>query len=136
MTKFAVVKAGGKQYLVKENDEIIVDKIEAKEKDKLELDKLAEFNDEQVNLQLGTPLLKDKVNVQVITQPKYNTDYGSNSDDADTRILQIYFLSAYLWIRMKSVDQHYVKNCKFLKWLIQKHKKRFQAIETLGQNDW
>ncbi|OGK14716.1 50S ribosomal protein L21 [Candidatus Roizmanbacteria bacterium RIFCSPHIGHO2_02_FULL_37_15] len=70
MTKFAVVKAGGKQYLVKENDEIIVDKIEAKEKDKLELEKLAEFNDEQVNLQLGTPLLKDKVNVQVITQLK------------------------------------------------------------------
>lgn len=80
MAKYAVVKTGGKQYLVKENDEIIVDRIEGKpasakasagkEKEKIDLEKLAEFDSEKLNLQLGTPVLKEKVQAQIISQLK------------------------------------------------------------------
>ena len=70
MAKYAVVKTGGKQYLVKENDEIIVEKIESKPASNVELVKLAEFDDEKLNLQLGTPALKEKVQAQIISQLK------------------------------------------------------------------
>lgn len=78
MTKFAVVKTGGKQYLVKENDEIIVDRINAKPsfakategEEKVELEKLAEFDDEKISLQVGKPVLKEKLTASVVTHLK------------------------------------------------------------------
>lgn len=70
MTKFAVVKTGGKQYLVKEKDEIIVDKIEQDAKKTVGLIKLAEFDDKEEDVKLGDPILKDKVDAQVVEQLK------------------------------------------------------------------
>lgn len=70
MTKYAVVKTGGKQYLVKENDEIVVDRLEGKENEKIELDKLAEFADDTLNLQLGAPVLKEKIAATIISHLK------------------------------------------------------------------
>ncbi|OGK10042.1 50S ribosomal protein L21 [Candidatus Roizmanbacteria bacterium RIFCSPHIGHO2_01_FULL_35_10] len=70
MTRFAIVKTGGKQYLVKADDEIIVDKIEAEAKKNINLEKLAEFDDEKMDLQLGSPLLKNKTNAEVMEQLK------------------------------------------------------------------
>ncbi len=70
MAKYAVVKTGGKQYLVKENDEIVVDKLEVKEKDKIELETLATFDNDSLDLDLGTPDLKAKVSGEVLAQLK------------------------------------------------------------------
>ncbi|OGK17342.1 50S ribosomal protein L21 [Candidatus Roizmanbacteria bacterium RIFCSPHIGHO2_01_FULL_39_12c] len=70
MAKLAVIKTGGKQYLVKENDEIIVEKIESNGKKTVELDKLAEFDEEKINLKLGTPLLKEKIKAEILEQLK------------------------------------------------------------------
>lgn len=76
MTKYAVVNTGGKQYLVKENDEIIIDRINgnsASEKSKtvkVDIDKLAEFDDEKDSFQIGTPILKEKVSGEIVTQLK------------------------------------------------------------------
>lgn len=70
MTQHAVIKTGGKQYIVKENDELIVEKIEAKDKESIGLEKLAEFDDEKTTLELGMPLLKNKVSAVVISQLK------------------------------------------------------------------
>lgn len=70
MTQHAVIKTGGKQYIVKENDELIVEKIDAKDKEMVELEKLAEFDAEKTTLELGMPLLKDKVSAVVISQLK------------------------------------------------------------------
>lgn len=70
MAKYAVVKTGGKQYLVKEDDEIVVDKLEARDNEKVELVKLAEFEDEKLVLKLGNPTLKEKVGAQVVSQLK------------------------------------------------------------------
>ncbi|MDO8497741.1 MAG: 50S ribosomal protein L21 [bacterium] len=70
MAKFAVVKTGGKQYLVKQNDEIVVDKVLTEEKKDLELETLATFDSEGSDLTLGTPLLESKVKATVVGHMK------------------------------------------------------------------
>jgi len=68
--KVAVIKTGGKQYLVRENDEIIVDQINAKPKDKLELETLAVFAEDSTQFDLGKPTLKTKVKAELIENLK------------------------------------------------------------------
>ena len=69
MVKFAVVKTGGKQYLVKEGSEIVVDKVEGKEKDKIELETLTVFDPEK-EIELGTPFLDKKTQGVIVEQLK------------------------------------------------------------------
>jgi len=70
MNTFAVIKTGGKQYLVKEGDFITVDKIEAKEKEKVNLETLMIFDEQGNNLDLGTPTLTKKVEAEVVSHTK------------------------------------------------------------------
>ncbi|MCX7955889.1 MAG: 50S ribosomal protein L21 [Patescibacteria group bacterium] len=70
MAKFAVIKTGGKQYLVKEEDKIIVDRIEAKEKEKIDLDTLMIFSDDEKEFEMGNPLLGKKVIAEIVSQDK------------------------------------------------------------------
>ena len=70
MNTFAVIKTGGKQYLVKEGDLITVDKIEAKEKEKVNLETLMIFDEQGNNLDLGTPTLTKKVEAEVVSHTK------------------------------------------------------------------
>lgn len=65
----AVIKTGGKQYLVKESDEIIVDRVSAEEKAKVDLETLAIFDPEK-DIELGLPNLKDKVKAEVLQHLK------------------------------------------------------------------
>lgn len=66
MSKYAVIKTGGKQYLIKEGQEIIVDKLNLEKKAKAELETLATFDDEGKQIDLGTPNLTTKVQIEVI----------------------------------------------------------------------
>ena len=66
MVKYAVVKTGGKQYLVHEGMEITVDLMDAEKSKKVELESLLKFDDEGKTFDLGTPLLKDKVTAEVV----------------------------------------------------------------------
>lgn len=68
--KFAVIKTGGKQYIVKENDEIIVDNLNEDVKKTVEFDKLAEGDTEKVAIELGKPLLDSKVKATVVENMK------------------------------------------------------------------
>ena len=70
MSKFAVVKTGGKQYVVKENDELVVDRLDQKEKDVVELPALATFDSEKGTVELGMPLLSKKTKAQVVSHMK------------------------------------------------------------------
>lgn len=70
MVKLAVVKTGGKQYLVKEGDIITVDRLPNKEKDSLELETLAVFDNEKDLFELGTPKLTKATKSQVIASLK------------------------------------------------------------------
>ncbi len=69
MAKFAVVKTGGKQYLVKENDVINVDQVVGKEKDVLDLETLAIFDTEK-ELELGMPTLAKKIKAEIVEHVK------------------------------------------------------------------
>jgi len=65
----AVIKTGGKQYLIKEGDEIVVDQLTGKEKDKIDLETLAIFESDK-DIKLGTPILEKKTTVEIISQTK------------------------------------------------------------------
>jgi len=70
MVNFAVVKTGGKQYLVKENDVLTVDLIDKKEKEMIDLPVLAFFDEEGKNIEIGTPYLGKKVKAEVLSSGK------------------------------------------------------------------
>ena len=61
---FAVIKTGGKQYLVKEGDVIKVEKLAGNAGDKIQFDTLLSFEGETLNI--GAPLLKQMVAAEVV----------------------------------------------------------------------
>lgn len=70
MATFAVVKVGGKQYLVKDNDEIVVDRVTAEEKKTVELVTLATFSEDGSKVELGKPTLATSVKAEVLSHLK------------------------------------------------------------------
>ena len=62
----AVIKTGGKQYLVKAGDVLNIEKIEAKQGDSVSFDTLLKAEGGQ--LEIGTPMLADKVKAEVVEQ--------------------------------------------------------------------
>ena len=65
--KLAVIKTGGKQYLVKEKDKLKIEKIIAKEGDEIKFDKVLLVADKNVNL--GAPFIEDaEVKAKVLKQ--------------------------------------------------------------------
>lgn len=69
MVKLAIVKTGGKQFLVKENEEIVVDHL-PNEKGEIALNVLAIFDDQGESLEVGNPLLEKKIKAQIVEQGK------------------------------------------------------------------
>lgn len=70
MAKYGVVKTGGKQYLVKENDIILVDRLVNEVKSTIELETLAVFDTESGSVELGAPNLAKKIKAEVIENLK------------------------------------------------------------------
>lgn len=62
----AVIKTGGKQYLVKAGDVLNIEKIEAKQGESVSFETL--FKAEGEKLEIGAPLLSTKVSAEVIEQ--------------------------------------------------------------------
>lgn len=69
MIKHAVILSGGQQFLVKENDEILVQSTSGAENDNIELDTLAIFDGENA-VALGTPVLPTKTKAVVVANVK------------------------------------------------------------------
>lgn len=67
MGAFAVVQSGGKQYIVKRDDELIVDHLSTEENKTVAFDTLALFDSEKKTLQLGKPFLKNRTEAKVLT---------------------------------------------------------------------
>jgi large subunit ribosomal protein L21 len=67
--KLAVIQTGGKQYIVKENQELFVDNI-ITDKKELELPILLAWDDEKDDVEIGTPSLKSVAKVTVLDQLK------------------------------------------------------------------
>jgi len=70
MAKFSVIKTGGNQYLVKENDEIIVDQLDSKEGSEIEVETLAVFDSDSAKIELGTPGTATKTKIKVVANLK------------------------------------------------------------------
>ncbi|MFA6228112.1 MAG: 50S ribosomal protein L21 [Patescibacteria group bacterium] len=66
MVKIAVIKTGGKQYLVKENDKIKVEKLAEADGSKIELETLLVADGEKV--EMGEPTLAAKVMAKILGQ--------------------------------------------------------------------
>ena len=65
--KLAVIKTGGKQYLIKEGDRLKIEKINAEEGDNFDFDKVLLVSDKEVNI--GAPLVEGvKVSAKVLKQ--------------------------------------------------------------------
>jgi len=65
MSKIAVIKTGGKQYIAKENDILIVDLLKAEKDAPYEFEAVAKF-DPEGDVEVGFPLLETKVQAKVI----------------------------------------------------------------------
>ena len=70
MSNLAVVKTGGKQYLVRVGETIVVDKINSEVGQMVELSMLAEFSDDGKTVELGAPNLTKKALCVVVEQGK------------------------------------------------------------------
>ena len=68
--KFAIVKTGGKQYLAKVNDFLIVDHISKKEGEKIKLETLAVFDEEGKEVVIEKNKIKNPVEAKVIKHAK------------------------------------------------------------------
>lgn len=62
--KIAVIRTGGKQYVVKEKDKIKIEKLKTEVGNKVEFDTLLIADGDKIDL--GSPLLKDKVEAKVL----------------------------------------------------------------------
>lgn len=69
MSTYAVVKTGGKQYLVKESDQIVVEHLEGETGATVELPALSIFDTEGRALEFGAPL-KKAVTAEILEQGK------------------------------------------------------------------
>lgn len=57
MATFAVIKAGGKQYIVREGQELKIEKLESEVGATIDFDVLLVSDDEGKTTQIGTPIL-------------------------------------------------------------------------------
>ena len=66
----AVVKTGGKQYIVKEGDTLDIEKIEGDEGSKIALESILLINDDK-NIKVGAPLVEGaKLEAEIVKQFK------------------------------------------------------------------
>ena len=62
--KIAVIKTGGKQYVVKENDKLKIEKLEVEAGEKVEFETLLVADGDKV--EIGEPILSTKVEGRVV----------------------------------------------------------------------
>ncbi len=68
---FAVIKTGGKQYLVSPKDKIKIEKISTEEEKEVIFDEVLLMGNDEKDIQIGDPLVKGaKVKAKVIKQDK------------------------------------------------------------------
>ena len=68
---FAIIKTGGKQYKIKENDTIFVEKLKNKKGDKIDIKDVLLLSNDKTNIKVGTPFLKGiTIKAEVLEQKK------------------------------------------------------------------
>ena len=68
---FAIIKSGGKQYKIKENDIIFVEKLKNKKGDKIDIKDVLLLSNDEKNIKIGAPYLKGiSIKAEVLEQKK------------------------------------------------------------------
>ena len=70
MSKIAVIKTGGKQYLVREGDVLYVEKLPVEKGEKVSFETLAIYDEKSKKAEIGESVLKTKVEAEVLEQVK------------------------------------------------------------------
>ncbi|OGL73788.1 50S ribosomal protein L21 [Candidatus Uhrbacteria bacterium RIFCSPHIGHO2_12_FULL_60_25] len=66
---FAIIKTGGKQYIVREGDALAIEKLDGSTGDKVEFEVLLRAEDDASKLDVGTPTVADaKVHGEITEQ--------------------------------------------------------------------
>jgi len=97
MTKIAVIKTGGKQYKVKENDLIKIEKLKFDVGKKVKFDTLLVASEDAKEFNLGTPTLGEKVEAEV-------SEHGKND-----KVTVVKYKNKTRYLRTKGHRQHYTK---------------------------
>jgi len=99
----AVIKTGGKQYLVKTGDRVKIEKLEGKVGDKITFSEVL-FSGDEKSVKVGTPFIKDaKVEGKILKQGKakkvtgikhkpkkrYKVKFGHRQDFTEVEILKV-----------------------------------------------
>ena len=66
----AVIKTGGKQYLVKKGDKIKIEKLKGKEGDNVKFETLLTTDENGSKIEVGKPTLKSKVEAKILKQDR------------------------------------------------------------------
>lgn len=74
MAKLAIIRTGGKQYLVKEKDKLKIEKLVAEPGSKIELETLLIADGDQIKI--GEPILDTKISATVNKQGHLRTVTG------------------------------------------------------------
>ena len=68
---FAIIKTGGKQYKIKENDTIFVEKLNNKKGDKIDIKDVLLLSNDDKDIKIGTPILKGiTIKAEVLEQKR------------------------------------------------------------------
>ncbi len=67
--KFAVIKTGGKQYIVSEGQKLRIEKLNIKEGQVVDFDQVLLYVEDE-NVEIGMPILNKKVAAKVLRQGK------------------------------------------------------------------
>lgn len=93
----AVIKTGGKQYLVKKGDKLKVEKLNGKEGDTIKFDTLLITDEKGSNVEIGKPAVKSKVEAKILKQ------------DRDKKILVTKYKSKTRYLRRVGHRQHFTQ---------------------------
>ncbi len=66
----AIIKTGGKQYLVKKGDKLKIEKLTGKEGDTVKLDILLTTDEKGEKVEIGKPLLATKAEAKILKQDR------------------------------------------------------------------
>lgn len=93
----AVIKTGGKQYLVKKGDKLKIEKLNGKEGDTVKFDTLLITDEKGDNVEIGKPTVKSKVEAKILKH------------DKDKKILVVKYKSKIRYLRRVGHRQHYTQ---------------------------
>ena len=67
---YSVVRIGGKQYLVKQDDILIVDRLHVEIDNTVDVDVLLRFDEKGEEVEIGTPTVKKPMQIKIIEHMK------------------------------------------------------------------